>query len=250
MNPLNRTKPSKCVTIMRPVKKKRIYEDIVGQIKNLIKKGKLKSGDRLPPERELAEIFQVSRNSVREAIRALEEKQLIRSMPGDGTYVIIEEDMIVEPLARAIKHEKDKLYEIFQFRKLIEPEIAFLAAENVSLQDIKKLESVVDKQKRMINDGKKSIKLDEDFHLFLSHMSKNTIFLRITQTLNDILGETRAEIFQKKSRKLVSLEGHQKVLKAVKQRNPNLARKTMKEHIRSIEKIVFVKESEEDLKKI
>lgn len=70
-------------------------------------------------------------------------------------------------------------------------------------------------------------------------MSKNTIFLRITQTLNDILGETRAEIFQKESRKLVSIEGHQKVLKAVKQRNPNLARKTMKEHLRSIEKIVL-----------
>jgi GntR family transcriptional repressor for pyruvate dehydrogenase complex len=234
---------------MRPVKKKRLYEDIVGQIKNLIKKGKLKSGDRLPPERELAEIFQVSRNSVREAIRALEEKQLIRSMPGDGTYVIIEEDMIVETLARAIKHEKDKLYEIFQFRKLIEPEIVFLAAKNASLQDIKKLESMVDKQKRMINDGKKSIKLDEDFHLFLSHMSKNTIFLRITQTLNDILGETRAEVFQKESRKFLSLEGHQKVLKAVKQRNPNLARKTMKEHLRSIGEIVLVKESEEDLEK-
>jgi DNA-binding FadR family transcriptional regulator len=59
-------------------------------------------------------------------------------------------------------------------------------------------------------------------------MSKNTIFLRIIQTLNDILGETRAEIFQKESRKCISIEGHQKVLDAVKQRNPDLARKARK----------------------
>ena len=71
--------------------RKKLYEEIVLQIESLIEKGELKIGDRLPPERKLAEIFKVSRNPVREAIIALEERKLLQSRPGDGTYVILKE---------------------------------------------------------------------------------------------------------------------------------------------------------------
>ena len=118
---------------LKAARKKRLYEEIVSQIQHLIETGELRSGDRLPPERKLAEMFMVSRNSVREAIKALEEKQILKCRPGDGTYVMVEnEAALIEPLAYAIQLEKAKLREIFQFRRMIEPQIAYLAAENAT----------------------------------------------------------------------------------------------------------------------
>lgn len=228
------------VNKLKPIKKRKLYEDIVDQIKSLVEKGGLKSGDQLPPERELSEIFQVSRNSVREALRTLEENQILRSRPGDGTYVIGEDEtLIIESLARAIHHEKKKLSEIFQFRRLIEPQIASLAARNASAQEIKELERIVQEQGRAVKDAKKSVELDNAFHLSLARASKNTILLRIVQALNDILGETRAEFLQKEPRRLKSLEGHSKIVETTRQRKKGLARKAMNEHLKKIEEMII-----------
>jgi GntR family transcriptional repressor for pyruvate dehydrogenase complex len=73
--------------MLKAVKKTRVYEDIVSQVKELIAEGKLRPGDQLPSERELSEMFQVSRASVREAIRALESIRLIEIRQGEGTYI-------------------------------------------------------------------------------------------------------------------------------------------------------------------
>jgi GntR family transcriptional regulator, transcriptional repressor for pyruvate dehydrogenase complex len=72
---------------LAPIKSTRIYEEIVRQVKTMIAEGRLASGDRLPPERELAEKFLVSRTSVREALRALESLGLVEIRPGEGTFI-------------------------------------------------------------------------------------------------------------------------------------------------------------------
>src|ERR1041384_6350629 len=85
-----------------PVKSTRIYEEIGRQIKVMIGEGRLKSGDQLPPERDLAEKFVVSRTSVREALRALESLGLVDIRPGEGTFVReVSVDALIEPLALA-----------------------------------------------------------------------------------------------------------------------------------------------------
>ena len=87
-----------------PIKSTRIYEEIVRQVKPLIAEGRLKSGDRLPPERELAEKFVVSRTSVREALRALESLGLVEIRAGEGAFVReISVDALIEPLALVIR---------------------------------------------------------------------------------------------------------------------------------------------------
>ena len=72
---------------LAPIKSTRIYEEIVRQVKAMIAEGRLKGGDRLPPERDLAEKFVVSRTSVREALRALESLGLVEIRPGEGTFI-------------------------------------------------------------------------------------------------------------------------------------------------------------------
>src|SRR5437870_9542061 len=91
-----------------PVKSTRIYEEIVRQIKAMIAEGRLKSGDQLPPERDLAEKFLVSRTSVREALRALESVGLIEIRPGEGTFVReVSVDALVEPLALVLLSQRE-----------------------------------------------------------------------------------------------------------------------------------------------
>jgi GntR family transcriptional repressor for pyruvate dehydrogenase complex len=225
---------------LNPVKKKKLYEDIVAQIQYLIEKGRLKSGDQLPPERELAEVFNVSRNSVREAIRTLEGKKILEIRPGDGTYVIINsETSIIGPLATAIHNEKNKLSEIFQFRRMIEPQIAHLASENASASDIRKLEKILNDQKKEIKEGEKTKELDSAFHLMLARASNNKILLRIIQTLNEILGETREEILQTEERRQKSFNGHANILRAIKQKQTKSARNAMNDHLNDVEEIVI-----------
>ena len=102
------------VGMLKAVVKKRAYEDIVKQIRALIKRGKLKQGDQLPNERELSEIFKVSRATVREAVLFLKTMKLVDRHQGYGTYVIASsEEALVQPLASSFFYEKDDLIDIF-----------------------------------------------------------------------------------------------------------------------------------------
>src|SRR5262245_46615986 len=112
-----------------PIQSTRIYEEIGRQVKQLIAEGRLKTGDRLPPERELAEKFVVSRTSVREALRALESLGLIEIRPGEGTFVRqVSVDALVGPLALMLPSQREAIGELFEARRVLEPAIAALAA--------------------------------------------------------------------------------------------------------------------------
>ena len=113
--------------MLHAIKKTRIHEEVVTQIHDLIREGRLKAGDQLPSERELSETFKVSRTSVREALRALETKGLIISRTGMGNFVAdLPIESLVAPLAKLLIEEKAALADIFELRKLIEPHIAAL----------------------------------------------------------------------------------------------------------------------------
>ncbi|MET0851079.1 MAG: GntR family transcriptional regulator, partial [Candidatus Rokuibacteriota bacterium] len=104
---------------LEPVRSTRIYEEIVRQIRLLIADGHLKSGDRLPPERDLAERFRVSRTSVREAMRALESRGLIGIRPGEGAFVReVSVETLVEPLALVILAQRETIADLYEARRL------------------------------------------------------------------------------------------------------------------------------------
>ena len=222
---------------LKPLNKKRLFEKIAAQIEISIENGDLKIGNRLPSERELAEIFNVSRNPVREAIKILEEKHLLQSRPGDGTYVILKEKSdLIEGLAAVIHSEKVKLYEIFEFRRTLEPQICALAAKNATKDDVDNLRKILLSQKREIENGKSGIEDDKRFHLFIAKICENSIMLSAIYVLNDILNESRSEYLQSMARRNISLQTHQNILLAIESRNPKLAWKTMYQHLIEVEK--------------
>src|ERR671931_101438 len=138
-------------SMLRAIKKIRIHEEVVAQIHELIKGGRLKAGDQLPSERELSETFKVSRTSVREALRALETKGLIISRTGMGNFVAdLPVESLVAPLAKLLIEEKTALADIFELRKLIEPHIAALAAERATQKAIERMKRLLDKQSEQV----------------------------------------------------------------------------------------------------
>jgi GntR family transcriptional repressor for pyruvate dehydrogenase complex len=177
---------------------------------------------------------------VREAIRILEEKKVLRSRPGSGTFVIIENaSSVVDIIADAIQREKNKLSEIFQFRRLIEPQIAGLAAENASRRDISAMEEIVERQKNALRNIHTSMEMDQAFHLALARASHNGILLQIVELLTGILGQSRDAFSQSLARRQLSLDGHMKIIEAVRDADAERAREAMDNHLKIIEEVVI-----------
>ena len=224
---------------LKPVKKTKLHEQIVNQIQALIDDGRLKHGDQLPPERELATIFKVSRHSLREAIRILENKKVLKSRPGSGTYIILEEEsVVVEYLATAINKEKNTLDEIFQFRELLEPQIAALAANNATPADLDILQDILERQQKEL-DKHVSKGLDQEFHLALARSTGNAVLLQIVELLGHIFSKSRHEYSQSAHRNRLSIEGHQQIVKAIQEGKPKATRDLMAAHLNTIREIVL-----------
>ena len=222
------------------ITKTKLHEQIVSQIQALIEKGRLKYGDQLPPERELASIFKVSRHSVREAIRILEQKNILKSRPGSGTFIILEdESSVVEFLAKAIQREKNTLAEIFQFRELLEPQVAGLAARNATQKDILVLEDLLDRQHEERDNIMASKELDEKFHLALAKATGNSVLMQVVALFSHILLKSRDEYSQSPHRNKLSTQGHGEILGAVKAGDPAAAKKLMANHLHAIRKLVL-----------
>ncbi len=228
--------------MLKAVEKKRAYEDIVKQILGLIEKGRLKRGDQLPVERELSETFKVSRATVREAIFSLESMKLVQRRQGDGTYVIASsEEALVQPLAAALFHEKDDIIDIFSIRKIVEPEMAQLASEHATPEEISELEEVLREQERKVRNAEDPVEADAEFHHLLARMAKNRVLERLLLALLDLLGKTREKYLQTEERIEKSLQGHQAILAAIRNGNGTAARQAMRRHLEDVEKILFRK---------
>lgn len=225
---------------LRPVTHTKLHEQIVAQILDLIKSGNLQHGDRLPPERELSTIFGVSRHSVREAMRRLEQQGILKSRAGSGTFVILDESCsLSEFLAVAVHGEKSKISEIFQFRRMIEPQIARLAARNAEPSDMLHMEQIVLDQMRSLEDPMLSGTLDQAFHIALARATGNSVLFHIVQRIADVLSFIRDEGSQTAQRQELSLEGHQALLSAIREGDPEKAQKAMENHLSTIEQTML-----------
>jgi GntR family transcriptional repressor for pyruvate dehydrogenase complex len=228
-----------------------VYEGIRGHIQELIRKGELRVGDKLPPERMLAETFKVSRNSVREAIRTLAEKNIVRSRRGDGTYICApDESTVTDSLRQAVQAQRKRVKEIFEFRRLLEPQIALLAAQHISRKEMDQLKILVVDQERRIMAGKEDADLDAAFHLLLASVTGNRVIHEVVRTLSRTLSETRSEFLQSEERRRASVRTHILIIDALERGDGEGAREAMHRHLAEIERTVFDGESEKESPKL
>ncbi len=225
---------------LEPVRRTRIYEEVVSQIQRLILEGRLRPGDRLPPERELAERFGVSRTSVRDAIRVLELMGLVEPRQGEGTVVRdLSPDSLVHPLASLLVRNRGLLADLLDVRKMIEPHLAARAARHASPDDVARMEAILARQESRVRMGQLAIEEDSQFHEAIATAARNRVILRILDVLMDLLRTSREQSLQVPGRLQRSLDGHRRILEAIRRRDPEAAEAAMRRHLEEIEHVLL-----------
>jgi len=226
--------------MLRAIKKTRIHEEVFSQIHELIKEGRFKARDQLPSERELAETFKVSRTSVREALRALENQGLIVSRTGMGNFIAdLPVESLVGPLARLLIDEKTALADVFEMRRLIEPQIAALAAERATRSDIAQLKRIVAKQTEAVSRGETGVEADAELHYSIGHATRNQALQKLVLGLMEMLSRSREESLQTDKRRESSIDAHRRIIAAIEKHDKNKARGEMLRHIEQVEESVL-----------
>jgi len=223
------------LAMFKSVKHTRISDEIVNQIKTLISEGKLKPGDKLPPERELIKEFGVSRPSLREALNSLVTMGFLE-IKGKRTYIkSVASQSMQNPLSLLIKADTKKIFDLIEVRKAIEAWGAYLAAQRASKEDIKQLAGVIEEMKKAFEQGRPWEKQDADFHLGIAQATHNTIQTHIMSTIYDLLRESMARVFRDRSKVKKLLDHHYRIFSAIKSHSPDKAREKTLEHLNYVE---------------
>ena len=226
---------------------RRVHENIAEQLRELITKGEFAPGKRLPSERKLAEVFSVSRHGVREALRKLEEQGLVFSRQGDGTYVRIQEEAEGrKPVAAALDRNKCRYVEVLELRKVFEPQIAAIAARYITEEELQELRRILDEQREEIRQGRNGAEADCEFHKLIATGTRNSVMLEMVIRIHDIVAHSLEFTLENSHRRHWAVETHERILKALEERDPETARKEMYEHIAYVESLALSEFEDEE----
>ncbi|NDV90470.1 FCD domain-containing protein [Alteromonas sp. 345S023] len=227
------------------MKSRRMFWQIAEKIESLIKSGLYPPGSRLPPERELAETFDVSRPTIREAIIALEVMQLVEVKTSSGVYVLEKANEEAEKIA-----DKISAFELTQARALVEGEAAALAAVSITDSELKALQKTLD----AMESGIDADNADRDFHVIISTATRNKAILLAVEQFWE-LRDSQPKI--KKSYNSVCsqsdqdrLEEHRAIFNALKEKDSQAARSAMHAHFNRLINALFAVSEAEALEEV
>lgn len=176
--------------MFKTVKQNRAYQDVVEQIQEAIIAGTLKPGSQLPAERELKEQFGISRGTLREALRVLEQKGLIEIRTGVAGGSIIREvhsETLSENLGLLIRNRAVSLRDLAEFREGMEGGVAALAAQRASAMDMAQLSELLSTAETHLKQGRSGwdafVRTDEQIHMALARMSGNQLFITVMESI-------------------------------------------------------------------
>jgi len=224
-----------------PIKPKRISEEIVEQIKDLIFKANLKPGEALPPERALASSLNVSRVSLREALNTLQGMGLLEIQQGNRTCVRpITTRSIHDPLVSFTKSSPSNILKVFEIRKYLEIGSAALAAERATDEEIQVIEKILKEMEEDLRKNRLGAKADLEFHAALVQATHNQAYAHIMNTLHDLLQEELriawGGVFRKRDQRKKLFQQHKNIFEAVKQHDPKRGSDEALAHLEFVEK--------------
>lgn len=238
--------------MFKQAKQNRIFEDIIWQIQESILQGELKVGDKLPSERQLREIFKVSRGTLREALRALEQKGLITIKTGvQGGAIIgpLDTKGVSESLDLLLRYQKISLKELSEFREEVEGLIAAKAAQKANKEDVKELKNLLKSIENHLHLGEggwdEIFKVDKIFHLSLARITGNKMYESVLHSVYDNINRYFERLLSKDIMILKNTYKElRKITAAIEKRDPNKARAFLCEHVRRYYRMMEEKEKE------
>ena len=218
----------------------RLHESIVQRFHRLIQQGTLKHGAKLPAERVLAEQLKVGRSSVREAIRTLELQGLVVSKHGSGTFINTQNldavaTLMTSDLSAGLDMGETQLRDIFEVRHLLEPQLAALAAQRATPEDVERLAGILDEQQRQIIEGETGVDADTEFHFALATATHNIALVKVVSAVEDVLQQSRDQSLQQPGRPERSLASHRQILEMIRAGDYLGAREAMEHHLTAVE---------------
>ena len=215
---------------IKPIEKLVLIDHIIETIGKLIASGKLKPGDVVPSERTLSNLLKVSRNSIRQALKALDVLGVLEINPGARTYLNTSiSNLLVNPMKFMILLHDVKMEELFKTRKIIEVELAKLAALNASEENLKEMLEALNNAGMNKNNWNKYLEYEISFHKAISRASGNRILTALMASINNLLLEGRKKTV--KLDQVLTLKQHNDIYLAIKQKNPQKAEEYMLEHL-------------------
>ena len=225
-------------TEFEAIRRNKLYEEVADRLQRWIL-DEMKSGDKLPPERQLAEMFGVGRSSIRDAVRRLQAMGMVEPRQGHGTVVCeVSDHSIISPLSSVLIRKSKLVAELLDVRKIIEPGIAARAAGNASPEQISAMEKILQRQAGKLSRGESAIEEDSEFHYCLALAADNSVVLRVLDVLMDLLQKSREQSLQIKGRPAKSLAGHRQIVAAIKRKDGAGAEAFMRQHLEEIETII------------
>jgi GntR family transcriptional repressor for pyruvate dehydrogenase complex len=220
--------------MFKTLPRERTFETVVKQIKEAIYSAKLKHGDKLPTERDLAQIFNVSRAAVRSAMLNLEQSGFLQIKQGAGGGFFIR-DLDFKPVRDSfhdlIRLGKASIFHFSEARLIIEPEAARLAALHATARDIADLENAILSFQLRTDKEPPPEPADLQFHVCIAQASKNPVILVLMQSLMDLLFQNIAPYSLDRGQSEVIVIQHKAIFDAIKARNSDKARASMLEHV-------------------
>lgn len=213
-----------------------LSEDIVSKLLALLKEKKLQPGNRLPPERELAERLQVSRPSLREALRALSIMHVVEIRQGSGTYISsLEPERLLEHLDFVFALADSTYLSLFEARKVVEVGICGLAAQRITEEALARLEGCLEKSLRGLADAELYFQADVELHEIITEAAASPILSRIMASISHLSFASRKRTSVLPGIAHQVIEDHRMILQALKQRDPEAARQAMYQHLLHVE---------------
>jgi GntR family transcriptional repressor for pyruvate dehydrogenase complex len=220
--------------MLTPIERTKVYQAAVEQIRDGIENGDWMPGAQLPSERELAEHLSIGRTSVREALRVLEVMGLVEIRPGQGTFVRFNSNH-AQPiqLLQSMLQEDAHVVELLEIRELLEPQIASMAAQSATAEEIAAMQAILERMRTSLAEGKTGVDENIEFHLAMTRAAGNRVLLQVQQLFFELSRDSIERFFRVPGRSAHSLQGHIEILEAIRGRRPQEAQKRMLAHLRT-----------------
>jgi GntR family transcriptional regulator, transcriptional repressor for pyruvate dehydrogenase complex len=223
---------------IKPIRPKNVSDQVYEQLRDLIFRGEFPPGKKLPPERELAEAFGISRPSIKTAINRLVNQGLVTQKQGRGTFVLSMASRYMEnPLRQVLEGEEVSLYDLLEVRLGLETQTVGLAAKRADANDIRALETSLDEMLAKVDKGEVGSQEDVSFHMNIAYATKNLAQIYLMKNFYDLLfyGINKSRFFLYEAGNLPTIgRQHKEILQAIRDRDPVSAQNAMDQHIRYV----------------
>lgn len=221
---------SRLAAELRPVQLVGLTEHLVGQVKDWVLRGLVRPGERLPPERELAAMLNVSRSSLRQALKVLQTMGVLEARRGSGTYLSqAAETILRQPTDLLIPLRGLSFAEVFEARRAIEAEACASAAVNASEPDLWKLRRELESMRVYRHDPAVYFRHDVAFHRRIAVASGNNVFVWFHELASKVLAD--AWLARAREGTQRTFGEHQAILEAIQARDPEAARQALLRHL-------------------